>query len=196
MSVSFSTTPATTAERSNAWFGGSKRFALRQRVNPTHGSAFAALTINLPARTRVIWSRIYNQGATAVTGNDATSTANSLALVLHPTTATAPLTQPQTVTVSSPSGGTNGAIGLLSTDTAAAGVAAGPPRFETTAPLVNTGTTPALITLQPAFTNSNRLYANGTSGFVFGTSTAANTSYTGSVDVVLYCETFDDTPSF
>jgi hypothetical protein len=69
--------------------------------------------------------------------------------------------------------------------------------FGTTATnqVINTNTSAAaIITLQPAFTNSNRLYASGTSGFVFGTSTATSTDTAGSVDVTLYIEEYDQAP--
>jgi hypothetical protein len=190
------TTPTTTCEVSGAFPEGRKPRWLRQRVDLTHAAAYEALGVNLPPRSRVLWAYIVNQASVSVTGNDGTSTANSLALVFHPTTATAPLTQPQTATVSSPAGGTSGYMLLLSTSTSSNGAVRGAPRFETSAPAVNTNTVGALITLQPAFTNSNRLYANGTSGFIFGTSTATSASTAGQVDVVIYYETFEDTPSY
>lgn len=182
------------------WFNGRVANQFRQRANLVHGSAYFSLSLALPARARVLWAETLTQGTVQVTGNDATSTANCYALMVHPTTNTTQLTQPQTATVSNPSGATNGFMALMTPGltTAATDQTRGIPLvFGTSATnqLINTNTVPALITLQPAFTNSNRVYANGTNGFVFGTSTATSTNTAGSVDVVLYYETFDQAPT-
>jgi hypothetical protein len=185
---------------SQGWYNGRRATTVRQRCNLVHGSAFFALNAQLPARARLVWAEVLTQSDVAVTGNDGTSTANCYALMIHPTTNTQPLTQPQTATVSNPSGATNGYMALITPGltTAATNQARGLPiLFGTSATNnpINTNTVAALITLQPAFTNSNRVYASGTSGFVFGTSTAANTAATGNqVDVTLYYEDYEQAP--
>jgi hypothetical protein len=184
---------------SNGWYNGRKATTVRQRCNLVHGSAFFTLNAQLPARARLVWAEVLTQGTVVATGNDATSTANCYALMIHPTTNTQPLTQPQTATVSNPSGGTNGYLALITPGltTAATNQARGIPLvFATSATNnpINTNTVAALITLQPAFTNSNRVYASGTSGFVFGTSTATSASTAGQVDVTLYYEEYEQAP--
>ena len=164
-----------------------------------------ALTANLFAQSAVhvslptAASNNGTNGTVVATGNDGTSTANCYALMVHPTTGTQPLTQPQTATVSSPAGGTNGYMALITPGltTDATNQSRGIPlNFGTSATnmVQNTNTVAALITLQPAFTNSNRVYASGTSGFVFGTSTATSTNTAGLVDVTLYIEDYDQAP--
>lgn len=196
---------------SQGWYNGRRATTVRQRCNLVHGSAYFALNAQLPARARLVWAEVLTvpaasnggtNGTVVATGNDGISTsdlANCYALMVHPTTNTQPLTQPQTATVSSPSGGTNGYMALITPGltTDATNQARGIPlNFGTSATnfIQNTNTVAALITLQPAFTNSNRVYANGTTGMVFGTSTATSASTAGLVDVTLYYEDFEQAP--
>jgi hypothetical protein len=187
------------------WYNGRKATTVRQRCNLVHGSAFFTLNYALPPRSRLVWAEVLTQTTVAATGNDGTSTANCYALVVSPATAnaTAALTQPQTATMSNAPGGTSGYLALITpglTTDATNQTRSIPLVFGTTATnqVINTNTSAAaLITLQPAFTNSNRLYASGTSGFVFGTSTASTTTNTaggGIVDVTLYIEEYDQAP--
>jgi hypothetical protein len=56
----------------------------------------------------------------------------------------------------------------------------------------------AFLALVPAHTSSQRIQVNSAatdSGYYFGTTNAANTNSDGSVDVVLYVETYQDYPS-
>lgn len=193
---------------SNGWYNGRKSTTIRQRCNLVHGSAFFALNAQLPPRARLVWAEVLTvpaasnngtNGTVVATGNDGTSTANCYALMVHPTTGTQPLTSPQTATVSNPAGGTNGYMALITPGltTDATNQSRGIPlNFGTSATnmVQNTNTVAAIITLQPAFTNSNRVYASGTSGFVFGTSTATSTNTAGLVDVTLYIEDYDQAP--
>ena len=185
------------------WYNGRRATTVRQRCNLVHGSAFFALNYALPPRSRLVWAEVLTQTTVTCTGNDATNTASSVySLVVHPATAnaTAALTQPQTATVSNPGGGTSGYMVLITPGltTAVSNQTRGIPLlFGTSATnqVVNTNTAAAaLITLQPASTSNSRLYASGTSGFVFGTSTAASTDTAGSVDVTLYIEEYDQAP--
>lgn len=194
MTARLQTNPTTAFQTTAGWYAGRKAVSFRQKCNLVHASSSFTLGY-LPKGARLLWSVAIAQAAISVTGSDATNTANSYGLFLSPTTATAQLTQPQTVTVSSPSGGTNGYMASMVTDTSSSGAFRGPPRFETTAPAVNTNTVGALMTLQPMYTNSNRVYANGTNGFIFGTSTVTST-VTYPVYVTGYYEVYDDAPSF
>lgn len=192
------------------WYNGRKATTVRQRCNLVWGSAFFALNYQLPPRARLVWAETLvvpasNNGGTngtvVCTGNDGTNTAGVFALVVHPAaaTSTAPLTQPQTATVSSPAGGTSGYLALITpglTTDATNQVRGIPVVLGTSATNIvqNTNTVAALITLQPAVASSNRLYASGTSGYVFGTNTSTNASTAGLVDVTLYVEEYDQAP--
>lgn len=192
---------------SQGWYNGRKATTVRQRCNLVNNTSYFALNAQLPARARLVWAEVLTvpaasnngtNGTVVVSGNDGTSTANCYALMVHPTTNTQPLTQPQTATVSSPSGGTNGYMALITpgVTTDATNQTRGIPlNFGTSATnlVQNTNTVAALITLQPAFTNSSRVYANGSSGFIFG-STNANTNTQGLVDVTLYYEEYEQAP--
>lgn len=191
---------------SNGWYNGRKSTTFRQRCPLVNNTAFFSLNYQLPPRARIVWAEVVTVGTTTnenivVSGNDATNTANSYALMMHPAaaTATTPLTQPQTATVSNPNGGTNGYQILL-----APGLTTAPTNMARGIPLLfgtnvtnipaNTHTSVgALITLQPSFTNSNRVYASASSGYIFG-STVASTNTAGTVDVTLYVEEYDQAP--
>jgi hypothetical protein len=184
---------------SKGWYDGRRATTVRQRCNLVHGSTYFSLNTQLPPRARLIWAEVLTGGTVVATGNDATNTANCYSLMVHPTTATAALTQPQTATVSNPAGATNGYMALITPGltTDATNMARGVPLIlgtSATNQIANTNTVAALITLQPAYTNSNRVYASGTSGFVFGTSTATSTNTAGQVDVTLYYEEYDQAP--
>jgi hypothetical protein len=173
----------------------------RRRVPIVHGSAYAEVGY-LPSNVMSIVCATMapvSTGGIAVAGGlttDATNAANTLALTLYPTTATAPLTAP--ASTSSSSAATN--VLLIGTGTTTT-VVKGPPVIYSTSATnqgshKNTNSCGALLTLQPANTNSQRLQANGTSAFVFGTDSATST-VTYSVDVyVTYWEYPSDAPSF
>jgi hypothetical protein len=184
----------TTNLKTKGGFIGRRVRTIEKRVKLTHGAAFVPLGDHLQARGEVIWAELLGSVNAVVTGNDGTNTANAVALVMYPTTATAPLTQPATATVSNPAA-TSGAHMLQLIATGATNFAHAKPRFSTSAPAQNVNTVPAMLVVQPAFTNSSRLYANGTSGYVFGSSTATSTNTAGEVIVRLYVEEYEASPA-
>jgi len=203
-----STTPSTTFESSAAWYSGRKAIRYRQRVTLTHGQSIIACGFNIPAKSRVIHSHVRNAGTNnAVSGAIGGTAPNAVALVMFPTSnaaATSVLTASPTTASQSNPGGTNGYMLAITPGTGTSetnGVWRGPPLIETmatNAPGVNRNPVDAFLALVPAHTSSNRIQVNSAatdSGYYFGTTNAANTSSPGSVDVVLYVETYDDYPS-
>lgn len=184
-------------------YNGSAGLRLRtfcKRVSITHGSAVAVAGY-LPSNVAsIVWASMapVSTGGIAVTGGlttDATNAANSIALTFNPTTNTTALTAAPST--SSSSAATN--ILLISTGTGTTVVKGPPLTFSTSATNIglqkNTNSVPALLLLQPANTNSQRIQASGTSVFVFGTDTSTST-VTYSCDVwVSYWEYPFDTPS-
>lgn len=185
------------------WYQGRTAYTFRQRCNLVHASAFFALAIGLPARAQVVWGELTVNATVLATGSGvATNVADVYGLFLHPgaATASATLTQPQTatVTVSNGLGGTNGYLMFRSTD-----LTTNPTSMPRGVPLLfgtngsnrpqQAGTVAALLTLQP-FRGTDGYQANGTSGYIFGTSTTTSTNTAGQVDVVLYYETYAQAP--
>lgn len=197
-SITLSTNSLTAGYVDDGLTGPRKFRTFRQRVNVTGAAAYVTLAQNLPGRANIVWAEILTNTAVQVTGNDATSTANCYALVMYPTTATAAVTAPPSTATQSNPTGTNGQMVLISgglTTALTDGARGSPLAFGTTKSnrAENIYTSPALLVLQPAFTNSNRVYPNGTSGFVFGTAT--NQSATaGVVDILLEYEEHDAPP--
>lgn len=185
------------------WFNGRRALVFRQRANLVHASAFFALALALPARSRVVWGELTVNATVVATGSGvATNLANVYGLLLHPgaPTASATLTQPQaaTVTVSNGNGGTNGFMMFKSTDltTNATSMPRGLPLlFGTNSTSIphQPGTVGALMSLQPCC-GTDGYQANGTSGYIFGTSTTTSTNTAGQIDVTLYYEEYDQAP--
>lgn len=199
MPLNINTTPPADGEY-NGSLGNYRIRSFRRRVTITHGQAFANAGY-LPSNVaQICWATLApGTGGVAVTGGlttDATNAANSIALTLHPTTNTAPLTAP--ASTSSSSAATN--VLLISTGTTTTVVKGPPITFSTSATnigqQINTNSSPALLLIQPANTNSQRIQANGTNAMVFGTSTATSTtSYTADL-WIYYWEVPSDTPSY
>lgn len=185
------------------WYNGRKASVFRQRCNLVHASAFFAMALALPARARVVWGELTVNATVLATGSGvATNVADVYGLFLHPgaATASATLTQPQTatVTVSNGLGGTNGYLMFRSTDltTNVTSMPRGIPLiFATNASNIpqQAGTVAALMTLQP-FRGTDGYQANGTTGYIFGTSTTTSTNTAGQVDVVMYYEEYEQAP--
>ena len=203
-----STTPTTNVESSAAWYGGRKAIRYRQRVTVTHGASIVALGFNVPAYSRVIHCHVRNAGTNnAVSGAIGGTAPNGIALMMFPVSNAAAVSvltaAPSTASASAPAG-TNGYMLAIVPGTGTSetnGVYRGQPCIETavaTAPGVNRNPVAAFLALVPAHTSSQRIQVNSAatdSGYYFGTTNAANTSADGSVDVVLYAETFADYPS-
>lgn len=185
------------------WFNGRRSLVFRQRCNLVHASAFFALALSMPARSRVIWGELTVNATVLATGSGvATNLANVYGLFLHAgaATASAALTQPQTatVTVSNGLGGTNGYLCYISTDltTNITSMPRGLPILKATNASnipQNSGTAAALLALQPMCATDGYC-ASGTAGYIFGTSTTTSANTAGQIDVTLYYEEFDQAP--
>lgn len=191
-----STTASTTYQSRDIGFAGGRRnIEFRQLVNLTGSASNVPLGFNIPPRSRVVWCRLLNYTAIQVTGNDATNTANCAALMMWPTTATQAVTAPTTTATQSNPTGTNGTMLMRGATTSINDIGRGGPLLQTSFVAQNTASVEAFLALVPAFTNSNRVYANGTSGFVFGTATN-QTATAGQVQVELEIEQFADGASW
>lgn len=189
---------------SNGWYNGRKSTTVRQRIIPTHGQTIANLSYQLPPRARIVWAEVLTQtGLLLSTTGDGTNTANSVALMMYPTTGTVALTSPPTTGTQSSPAGTNGYMVIQTPGTAtdSNGQARGVPLiFGTVATnqCVNTNTVSALLAIQPSLVSSNRVSftTTGTANFRFGTdtSTTTNTNTCGAIDVTLYVEEYDQAP--
>lgn len=206
-----STTPSTTFESSSAWYGGRKAIRYRQRVAITHGSTHSSVGWTVPAKARVVHTHCRNAVTNnAISGGIGTTAPNAIALMMYPVSAatvTTPLTAPIQTTQSAPAG-TNGIMLALIPGTGTTesnGIFRGPPfvsGYTTNGSTAghNTNAAAAYLALQPAHTSSQRVawsttMTDTTVCYFFGTSSTANTNSDGSIDVVMYVETFDDYPS-
>ncbi len=207
-----STTPTTTPETSAAWYGGRKSIRYRQRVAITHGQSHASVGFQVPAKSRIIHSHCRNAVTNnAISGGVGTTAPNAIALMMYPVSAatqTTPRTVPITGTFSAPAA-TNGIMLALIPGTGTTesnGIWRGAPFVRTYTTNFstceqNTYAAAAYLALQPANTSSQRVAwdaavsTDTTACYYFGTTNAANTNSDGTIDVVMYVETFDDYPS-
>lgn len=213
------TTPGTTFESAKGWYQGRACRVYRQRVQPTHGSFITALGFNIPAKAAVLGCFLANNAVATITGTAAGATANSIALVMFPTSSpavTAPLTAaPTTATVKGVSAAvstlngafTNGCIlaqtpGIGTSETN--GVYRGAPIIRRVCTNPNGGAenmnpVEAFLAVVPALISSNTFAVNATdstAAFLFGTSTTTSTNTAADLNAVLYVEVLEDTPSF
>lgn len=216
--ATLATTPTTQGKLDYGWYRGRKCATYVQRVNCTHGSFLVPLQQNVPAKARVISASLQNVIVPTVTGTAAAVTANSIALVMFPTSSpavTAPLTSsPATVTVKGVSATitTFGVFtqGCLLAQTPGIGTSESNGVYRGAPIISRVNTTPhpgaenpmpvaALLAVVPANLSSNTLQINGTaitSGFCFGTGTDTSTNIAATVDATLYMEIYDDYPTF
>lgn len=217
--AAINTTPTTTAQTAQGWYQGRKCQVARQRVNCYTGALIAAVGFTVPAFAKVIAVRLQNTTAATVTGS-AGGAADGVVLAMFPTSAatvaaTAVLTQPPTTNIISATAVTNGAtsgtilaaIGTGTTESNGTwrGSLAPDRLFNATTRAAdgwNNRQTPAFLALLPGLA-SNGIFAwnstAATSGAVFGTDAAVTTPTTNvgaTVDVLMYYETFENSPSF
>lgn len=208
-----STTPSTTFESSAAWYGGRKAIRYRQRVALTAGATYQPLQFNLPAKARVVFAHIRNAGSgITISGGINSAAVDGVALMAFPVSAatqTTVLTSPpaNTASASSPIGTAGWFIAAIGTGTTESnGVSRRTPQVEgysTVQKANNTNNADALLALVPTIVTASSFQQRATStdtnlwnGFgTYTATTATSTTDCGSVDVILYVETFDDYPS-
>lgn len=216
------TTPTTTFQSGKGWYQGLQKFVYTQTVVPVTGAQFASLGFQLPAKSRVVSVHCRNgSGGVTISGGIATAATgpgtavNAIGLMMFPVSAatvTTPLTAPvaNTATQSAPSG-TNGTFLAIIPGTGTTesnGIYRGLPfgqSYSTAsgANCWNTNQVAAHLAFVPCHTSSQRFAMNNTATDTntwnsFGTATASagtSTVSCGSMDVVLYVETFEDYPS-
>lgn len=166
---------------------------IEQKVSVTSGAASAVMSVQIPARSRILWAQIKNGSAIAfATGASATGTPTCVALV--PSTASS-----MSASVLGTTTGTSwqGAIALGSTTTTSNTahrtpvgngiLLAGATTHAITTNVYNTSTSPLYVHLVPANattnTNENRFHV-GDGGFTFD---GAQT-----YDVVIHAEAYFD----
>lgn len=203
-----STTPSTVAATKTSWYGGRKCKVFTQRVSLV-SKAFIGLDFLVPPGARVVHAHVRNAAVATVTGAIGGTAPNAVALMMFPTSnaaVTAPLTAPVSTASASNPAGTNGYMLAITPGTGTSetnGVfrgAAAMETMQTSVPARNNNPVGAYLALCPAHTSSNRVQINTAatdSGYFFGTltNTATSTNTAGTVDVVLYVESFDDYPT-
>lgn len=207
--------PTTNWQKERGWYKGRRCFTIRGQAQIPAGAQFYACPIGIPPRCKPVWGAIFNQTAIDVVGGvttDATNAADSIALCFYPAAATA------TVALTTPATGSStnhtNIICLcpsVASQTATSGhigtvghIRSSPKgqRLATNAQVENPQNLDALLVLRPALAVSNAVVfasaaTNTNSNMVFGTVTASATatSTNNIVNVVVYCEEFDDAVS-
>lgn len=208
-----STTPSTTYAVKTSWYGGRKCKTYTQRVALTSGAVYQALGFNLPAKARVVHAHIRNAGSgITISGGINSSAVDGVALMAFPVSAatqTTVLTAPpaNTASASNPVGTAGWFIAAIGTNTTESnGISRRGPQVEgysTVQKAVNTYNADAFLAIVPTIVTASSFQQRATSTDTnlwngFGThtaTTATSTTDAGSVDVVLYTETYDDYPT-
>lgn len=208
-----STTPTTSPTTRTGWYGGRKCVTYSQRVALTAGATYQPLGFNLPAKSRIVHAHIRNAGSgITISGGINSAAVDGVALMAFPVSAatqTTVLTSPpaNTASASSPVGTAGWFIAAVGTGTTESnGVSRRSPQVEgysTVQKAVNTYQAAALLAFVPTIVTASSFQQRSTSTDTnlwngFGTYTATTATSTvdcGSVDVVLYVETYDDYPS-
>lgn len=213
-----STTPSTTFDSSASWYGGRKAIRYRQRVICSAGSRQVALGWNVPAYARVIACSIVNNIVPTVSGTAGAVTADSIALMMYPVSNSAATTvltaAPDTATVKAVSIAAPtvtqpvSSSGIMLAQTPGIGTSPTNGRYRG-APLIERVNTNRLIAenpypaaaflaLVPAGLSSNITQVSTsaiTTGYCFGTALTETATQAAQLDVTMYVETYDDSPS-
>lgn len=190
-----STAPSTTGQFRETFYGGRKFREVRQRVTLNAASAYQMLgtRANIPGRARIAWIRLIANTSVAMTAGNTNVTADSIALIMFPTSGTSAVTAPpSTATASNPTG-TNGWILGLVTGTASNTEYNDVGFFETSAPTRNRFSAEAALAIIPAQSSSAKIQINGTTGMIFGSATDA-TGTVGQIDVWVATDYMEDAP--
>lgn len=212
--ATLATTPTTQGKLDYGWYRGRKCATYVQRVALTAGATYQPLAFNLPAKARVVHAHIRNAGSgITISGGINSAAVDGVALMAFPVSAatqTTVLTSPpaNTASASSPVGTAGWFIAAIGTGTTESnGVSRRSPQVEgysTVQKAVNTYAAAALLAIVPTIVTASSFQQRATStdtnlwnGFgTYTATTATSTTDCGSVDVVLYIETYDDYPTF